>query len=285
MNSSFSTSDGPTSFPIVSTTNPTSRSLRRLSKSSTILELFDGSRLTYVKTIALAYLARGADEGHVEKFRNFVRSYKAFRTGIQHKLFIIFKGFVDSQHLSEGMEVFSPLEFTPVHTDDLSFDIGAYLASAKQIDADRVCFLNTSSEIVSHNWLAKLSNNLDVKNVGLVGATGSFESLSPMDQRIPPFPNIHVRSNAFMIERKRLIDFLSICTILTKRDTYFVESGPASITRSILRLGQSALIVGRDGRGYHPENWPRSLDLSAGGSVKPPGERQCYTSFRAVNVD
>jgi hypothetical protein len=220
--------------------------------------------LIQVKSIALAYLARGADENHAQKFRNFVLSYKAFRPGIQHKLFIIFKGFVDSRHLSEGMEVFSSLEFTPVHTDDLSFDIGAYLATAKQIDAERICFLNTSTEIASHNWLAKLSNNLDVKNVGLVGATGSFESLSPIDQQIPPFPNIHIRSNAFMIERNHLIDILSRYAIRTKRDAYYVESGPASITRLTLRLGLSALIVGRDGRGYHPESWPRSWTFRQG---------------------
>ena len=156
------------------------------------------------------------------------------------------------------------LRSLPFIPDDLAFDIGAYLAAARQIDAERICFLNTSSELISHYWLAKLSNNLDAKNVGLVGATGSFESLGSMDQRIPQFPNIHIRSNAFMIERKRLVDILSQYTIHTKRDAYFVESGPDSITRHIFRLGLSALIVGRDGRGYHPENWPRSWTFRQG---------------------
>ncbi len=211
------------------------------------------------KTIALAYLARGADEDHAKKFRDFVRSYKAFLPGIEHKLYIIFKGFAGAAHLTAATELFSSLEFNPVHTDDLSFDIGAYLASAKQIEAERICFLNTNSEIASHYWLAKLSNNLDVKNVGLVGATGSFESLSMIDQRIPRFPNLHMRSNAFMIERTRLIEMLSGRPIRTKMDTFFVESGPESLTRRIFQAGQNVLIVGRDGRGYHPESWPRSF--------------------------
>jgi hypothetical protein len=236
----------------------------RLLKLDIILALSDESHLTYSKSIALAYLARGADEDYAEKFRTFVRSYRAFRPGVEHKLFIILKGFADSQHLNEGLEIFSSLTFIPIHTSDSSFDIGAYLATATQVEYERICFLNTNSEIASDYWLAKLSNNLDMKNVGLVGATGSFESLSSMDQRIPQFPNIHIRSNAFMIDRKRLIDILSKYTIHTKRDMYFIESGPTSITRLILRLGQSALIIGRDGRGYNPENWPKSLTFRQG---------------------
>ena len=220
--------------------------------------------MTSVKTIALAYLARGADEGHANKFRTFVRSYEAFRPGIEHRLFVIFKGFANSRHLTEGLEVFSSLEFTPIQTDDRSFDIGAYLESAKQIEAERICFLNTNSEIASHYWLAKLSNNLDTQNVGLVGATGSFESLSMIDQRIPPFPNVHIRSNAFMIERKLLVEVLSACPIRTKVDAFYVESGPDSITRRVFKAGRTALIVGRNGRGYRPESWAQSFTFRQG---------------------
>jgi hypothetical protein len=220
--------------------------------------------LTPVKTIALAYLARGAEEGHAIKFRTFVRSYQSFRPGIEHKLFVIFKGFANWRLLTEGLEAFSSLEFIPVHTDDTSFDIGAYLELAKQIEIERICFLNTNSEIASHYWLAKLSNNLDAQNVGLVGATGSFESLGVVDQRIPPFPNLHIRSNAFMIDRIRLVEILSANPIRTKMDTFFVESGPDSITRRVFQAGQRALIVGRDGRGYHTQSWPQSFTFRQG---------------------
>jgi hypothetical protein len=263
-NSSFSTDVGPASFPTASTTKLSLPSHRRHSKSSIISEPFDGLNLTSVKTIALAYLARGADEGHANKFRTFVRSYQSFRPGIGHRLFVILKGFADSRHLTEGLEVFSSLEFTPIHTDDTSFDIGAYLESAKQIEAERICFLNTHSEIASHYWLAKLSNNLDLKNVGLVGATGSFESLNIIDQRIPLFPNVHIRSNALMIDRIRLVEILSANPIRTKMDTFFVESGPDSITRRVFQAGERALIVGRDGRGYHPQSWAQSFTFRQG---------------------
>jgi hypothetical protein len=217
-----------------------------------------------VDALGLLYLARGADDQSLKKFGSFVQSYKKFDPGINHKLFVIFKGYRDSEHLSEGLRAFSSLEFTPIHTSDESFDIGAYLDAARKLDMDRLCFLNTNSEVANHYWLAKLSRNLDSRNVGVVGATGSFESLNMLDHRIPRFPNVHIRSNAFMIKRRQLVDVLSVCSIRTKTDAFLAESGQNSITRCILRLGLSALIVGRDGRGYHPENWPRSWTFRQG---------------------
>jgi hypothetical protein len=214
---------------------------------------------SHTRSLALVYLARGADESYLEKFNSFVRSYKMFNPGVSHKLIVIFKGFPDAKRLSEGMRAFSSLEFVPIHTSDFAFDIGAYLDAAKEIETERICFLNTNSQIASHYWLAKLSNNLDVRNVGLVSATGSFESLNMLDQRIPRFPNVHLRSNAFMIERRRFVEMLSAHPIRTKVDAFFVESGPDSFTRRTFQMGQGALIVGRDGRGYHPEYWPQSF--------------------------
>jgi hypothetical protein len=216
------------------------------------------------ETLALVYLARGADEQYLKKIKTFVQSYKTFEPGIDHKLFVIFKGYRDAPHLSEGAEVLSSLKFIPIHTSDATFDIGAYLDAATEIETERICFLNTNSEIANHYWLAKLSRNLDLRNVGLVGATGSFESLNMLDQRIPRFPNVHLRSNAFMIRRNQFVDMLSARPIRTKMDAFLVESGLNGITRCILRTGQTVLIVGRDGRGYHPENWARSFTFRQG---------------------
>lgn len=220
--------------------------------------------MSHAKTLALVYLARGADEDCLQKFYTFVRSYKRFAPGIEHQLVIVFKGFSDANHLRDGLEAFASLNFVAIHTSDLTFDIGAYFDAAKQIGTERICFLNTNSEISTHSWLAKLSNNLDLKDVGLVGATGSFESLRALDQRMPEFPNVHIRSNAFMMERKQLVEILSSCSIGTKIDAYFAESGADSITRRIFQMGRCARIVGRDGRGYQPDAWPRSFTFRQG---------------------
>ena len=67
-----------------------------------------------------------------------------------------------------------------------------------------------------------------------------------------------------MIQRELLVDILSSYLIRTKVDAWFAESGEESITRRVFRMGRTALIVGRDGRGYHPNNWPRSLTYRQG---------------------
>jgi hypothetical protein len=43
-----------------------------------------------------------------------------------------------------------------------------------------------------------------------------------------------------------------------KLDAFLFESGPDSMTRQILALGQEALLVGRNGRGYSSKWWPTS---------------------------
>ncbi len=92
----------------------------------------------------------------------------------------------------------------------------------------------------------------------MVGATGSFESLSGMDPRFAIFPNVHLRSNAFMIRRSLLLEIAGEIEISDKLDAYLFESGPASLTNEVLRRGLDVQIVGRNGRGYPPRWWPRS---------------------------
>ncbi|WP_027578500.1 hypothetical protein [Bradyrhizobium sp. Ai1a-2] len=210
--------------------------------------------------LALVYLARGADVDHLSRFRKFLQSYSRYDAGVDHRLVIIFKGFEGQTDLSEGQRIFRSLNYDPVFTDDDSFDIGAYIEAARQIHQERVCFLNTNSEIACDGWLAKLSANLEIARVGLVGATGSFESLPSF----PDFPNPHIRTNGFMIRRALFLELLSNVQLSTKWDAYSVESGGASITRQVLERGLTALVVGRDGRGYAPNWWPHSQTFRQG---------------------
>src|SRR3546814_4348813 len=45
------------------------------------------------KTIAVAYLARGADKNWLSSFERFLGSYKSKHSGVEHTLYVIFKGF------------------------------------------------------------------------------------------------------------------------------------------------------------------------------------------------
>jgi hypothetical protein len=75
-------------------------------------------------------------------------------------------------------------------------------------------------------------------------------------RQFPPFPNPHIRSNGFMVERDRLLHF-DCSQIQSKLDACAFESGPESLTTQLRRAGLSAITVDRDGRGYDVGDWWR----------------------------
>jgi len=45
------------------------------------------------QTIAVAYLARGADKDWLLSIERFFESYKLYQAGVKHSLYVIFKGY------------------------------------------------------------------------------------------------------------------------------------------------------------------------------------------------
>jgi hypothetical protein len=148
--------------------------------------------------------------------------------------------------------------YTPVFLADDSLDIGAYIEWANMIEEDLICVFNTASEILTPDWLRKLAINLALPNVGLVGATASYESLNDYNSAFKAFPNIHIRSTAFMMHRDLFCNITKDLRIATKDDAFHFESGPKSMTRQVLAKGKNTLLVGGNGRGYSPTFWPVS---------------------------
>jgi hypothetical protein len=79
----------------------------------------------------------------------------------------------------------------------------------------------------------------------------------------PPFPNHHVRTNAFIVERD-LLRRLRIRAARDKLDAWKFECGWVSLTRQIEGSGLRSIVVGRDGRTFTPEEWPQSHTLWQG---------------------
>jgi hypothetical protein len=209
-------------------------------------------------TTALCYLARGADEDWRNALTRFISSHQKYSPGLDHTLYIIFKGFQNNTDLSWALALFRDIEHVACHVDDDEFDIGAYRETGAKIAEQTVCFLNTTCEIICENWLAKLAVNLAQPGVGLVGATGSFESLHSYNSVFPKFPNPHLRTNAFMINRERFCSIAQDFDFEEKLNAFLFESGPRSLTRRLLDRGLKVLVVGRNGRGYPPLWWPHS---------------------------
>jgi hypothetical protein len=142
---------------------------------------------------------------------------------------------------------------------------------ADLVVAERYCFLNTVSVILGDEWLAFLDRALAPPEVGIVGATGSYESpnavrpgpLARLRPGHPPFPNPHLRTNAFALERELMLS-LEWPRGLGKLAAVALEGGNQSLTRQVLERGLEARVVGRDGVAYPPERWKESRTFRAG---------------------
>lgn len=270
--------------------------------------------------VGVVYLYRHA-EGE-NPVRNFLDSYRHYQAGIEHDLYVIFKGFPDQTSLASARALFEDLPINPIMLDDTGYDIGAYIAAANTVSNRRLIFLNTFSQILAANWLSIFDHALSLSDAGIVGATGSWETYAsdiegailevlnnikylPANIRnrvtrggntagrdttwqrpkrplklylFSPlyylyylyecgrFPNPHVRTNAFMIERDRFLS-LRVSSFASKNDVYRFESGRRSMTRQIRTQGLRPLVVDRMGNAYDVTEWKMSLTFRVGAQV------------------
>jgi hypothetical protein len=80
----------------------------------------------------------------------------------------------------------------------------------------------------------------------------------------PPFPNPHIRSNGFFIDRSLLLDLCGDLQIVTKNDAYAFECGYSSLTRKIWHKKLRTVIVGKNGVVYDVHDWPESNTFGLG---------------------
>ncbi|MFW8646001.1 hypothetical protein ACOJBO_42725 [Rhizobium beringeri] len=126
--------------------------------------------------IAVIYLARLA-EGFAA-FEAFAESYRRNAAGHDHDLVIICKGFTKPGEFAGIAAVFTGIPHQIISiSDNVGLDIHAYREACLQLKQEFVCCFNTYARIESESWLAKLWTNFSKPGVGMVGATGSFESL------------------------------------------------------------------------------------------------------------
>jgi hypothetical protein len=269
--------------------------------------------------IGVVYLCRFADGEPA--VRTFVQSYRAHAAGVTHDLHGILKGFPDLPSLASARALFSGLPVNFVELEDTGYDIGSYFAAAKVVSNRRLIFFNTFTELLADDWLKKFDTALSLPGVGIVSATGSWQSLSsyyevlvrlgwheigricstwfslrnrhtqdsPAAQGLRAkngvpktaslgrglylllrpdrylrylyqygcYPNPHVRSNAFMIERHR---FLSLRTLSfgRKSNAYKFESGRRSMTKQIIAQNLKPVVIDRYGNVYDILEWKAS---------------------------
>lgn len=234
--------------------------------------------------ICVVHLVRKANG--TAPLRAFLESHAHHPPGLEYSLLLLFKGFARDD-LSEYQELLADVPHLSMHVPDTGFDIGPYFAAVKAHDFSYFAFFNSFSLILANDWLAKLYAHASLPGAGAVGATGSWESISHMsadryanrwwgrrlaarwrqmmmERYFPPFPNPHLRSNAFMASREVLMR-IAVPPMLEKRDAHRFESGTRSLTRQILAMGRTVAVVGADGKAYAPEGWAASATFRGAG--------------------
>ena len=233
--------------------------------------------------ICVVHLVRA--KNGIEPIRNFLESYLKFDGGIDHDLLIVFKGFRGESSTRQYRQLLKDISFKSIYTSDFGFDIRSYFLAVKKTNHKFFCFLNSFSAIRDHEWLLKLKLHLTRKGIGLVGATGSYESAysnllfeqksigltkeqivrrlrhflarTKYKHYFDPFPNYHIRTNGFMISRD-VMRKIHHGIILSKMDAHRFESGKQSLTKQVSQMNLHVLVVGKDGEGYKKRDWCRS---------------------------
>jgi hypothetical protein len=255
--------------------------------------------------IGVVHLVRKANG--VAPLERFLTSYRQYAAGLEHTLILVLKGFSDRGLPAEYRQALDGVRHYALYLPDRGFDLEPYFAAVRRHDCTTFCFLNSFSRIGTEFWLAKLHRAAMEPGVGLVGATGSYQSfarahderraqlrgLNPYarlrcrlehifsdraprmvaqragawllgaaglwkpSRHFPPFPNYHVRTNAFMAPRNVLLR-IRLRPLFFKLSAFLMESGRDGLTRQIMAMGLQPMIVDRLGRWFVKEEWHRS---------------------------
>jgi hypothetical protein len=210
--------------------------------------------------IGVAYLDRW---GNPPEFSaRFLDGLLGMTPGANFDLVWQYKGYPDDQS-NPALRAFQDRSQTPIHEIRYGEDVFQFKMAfdlAARSDFDRLLFFISWSRILAPGWLRIYLDAFDrIANCGVVGATGSYETIDSSH----PFPNVHVRTNAFMVERTVFLRLEPgpMDTLFSGR---FFEAGPASMTRQIQARGLSALVVDRHGRAFTQEGWAASRTFRSG---------------------
>ncbi len=240
--------------------------------------------MTRVTDTAVVHLVRAGND--LDALSRFLSSYEQFSAGSAHQLVFLLKGFAPELPTPLS-KLLDRVPHSRLNCPDRGFDLGSYFFASERLSESLVMFTNSFSVLQGDRWLAKLLGAYNRPRIGAVGATGSWESMSanylnlrfePIQSRrrgvlakgkalavglpllalFPTFPNIHLRTNGFLLARENFLR-MRPRMVRTKLDAWLFESGRNSMTRQILRQGLGVLVVGRDGSVYGPDDWGRSM--------------------------
>lgn len=219
-------------------------------------------------------------------YKKFIDSYNSYPINIEHDLVLLFNGTTNEIDIKLYCDYTTELKIPFIkYWIPAGQDIDCYFWIAQQVNYNYLFFINSYSVIQSEQWLEKYYYNLN-KATGVISATASNQShYSSVFQDykwkyepkkgwgynfskyklflkaffywqllFKPFPNPHIRTNAFLIRRDVMLS-LKKPVIKNKMDAYAFESGRNSLTIQLLKKGLKTLVIDKHGNSYDLPDW------------------------------
>ena len=122
--------------------------------------------------IHLVWLPYGFD-----LFKQFIASYCTFDAGIAHDLLIVFNGVHDSNSTQPYHDWLGQLgvQYKSINIKT-GQDLECYFTASKTLKTEYIFVLNSFAVVLANNWLLQYMVLFSAANVGMVGATGSWQS-------------------------------------------------------------------------------------------------------------
>jgi hypothetical protein len=124
---------------------------------------------------ALVHLVRAANGP--APLETFLASYERFDAGCEHDLVLLLKGYRDPEELARVRERTTAHAPSEIRIDDEGFDLNAYVKAAQRLPHERLCFVNSFSELLADGWLEALVAPLADPATGATAATASWGSI------------------------------------------------------------------------------------------------------------
>jgi hypothetical protein len=230
--------------------------------------------------IGVIHLVR--EENGELPIQDFIESYKKFSSGLPHEVVFIMKDYSNFEVLRTHKRLLDSICSEIIVIDqNIGRDIGAYFFAIENLNYDYFCFLN-SFTIISHgNWLKHLFEPLLSPEVGIVGFSGSYESIASSSllkfffnpekskrynffdiktffrtlKHYPLYPNPHIRTNGFIASRRLLLSVVWPNDFYEKEPLHQFESGRTGLSSQIKKRGLSLVLVDKSGNRYPDKFW------------------------------
>ena len=213
----------------------------------------------------------------INRFKNFIESYKKYPSGHPHELIICFK-LLDDEKLRLCRSIASGLSYKefldPVKVND--FEFKSMERAIQNFDNHIILFLISHCRFEKANWLQIIKNSF-VRN-SFMGFSGSNESIFSsyefkkfwkifsyfknyffLKKNFNKFPNPHVRAPSFVLKQKDFLDFVKNNKYLNKMDAVKSECGKNSMTNFFLKKGFKIFIINSSGMNFDLQNMEKSM--------------------------